>query len=68
MANIFKKPEDQSDFGKLSKEEQRQYTDNLENQLEKGDELAIILAAMKTFIPPLLLIFLIIYLITSLFT
>lgn len=67
MANPFKKPKDESEFAKLSKEEQKDHLDKLSENFTKKDELALFLAAIKVFLPPILVIFLIIYLITRLF-
>lgn len=66
MANSFKKPRDESEFGKLTREEQDEYLEELSEKLEKGDERALILAALKTFMPPVIIFCLVFFIIAML--
>lgn len=67
MANLFRKPKDESEFAKLSKEDQKEHLSKLGENFTKKDELAMLIAAFKVFLPPILVIILIIYLVTKLF-
>ncbi|MGF0040010.1 hypothetical protein ACQRBF_04425 [Peptoniphilaceae bacterium SGI.131] len=61
-----KKRDDKSEFGKLSEEEKKKRLEEFRNSLDKDDERAMIFAALKTFLPPVLVFLLIIYLFAKL--